>query len=79
MTDANTLYSDEFNVLNSKIGYRKQLSARFSIGFDFGVNNIFDTKYAQSVLINATGFGGSEPRYYYPGNGRNWYRGVKLG
>ncbi|WP_289037395.1 TonB-dependent receptor [uncultured Zobellia sp.] len=79
LTDANTLYSDEFNVLNSKIGYRKQLSARFSIGFDFGVNNIFDTKYAQSVLINATGFGGSEPRYYYPGNGRNWYGGLKLG
>ncbi|WP_400070929.1 TonB-dependent receptor family protein [Zobellia russellii] len=79
LTDANTLYSDEFNVFNSKIGYRKQLSARFSIGFDFGVNNIFDTKYAQSVLINATGFGGSEPRYYYPGNGRNWYGGLKLG
>ncbi|WP_289060614.1 TonB-dependent receptor [uncultured Zobellia sp.] len=79
LTDANTLYSDEFNVLNSRIGYRKQLSARFSIGFDFGVNNIFDTKYAQSVLINATGFGGSEPRYYYPGNGRNWYGGLKLG
>ncbi|MBU2975223.1 TonB-dependent receptor family protein [Zobellia sp. B3R18] len=79
LTDANTLYSDEFNVLNSKIGYRKQLSARFSVGFDFGVNNIFDTKYAQSVLINATGFGGSEPRYYYPGNGRNWYGGLKLG
>ncbi|MBT9187237.1 TonB-dependent receptor family protein [Zobellia russellii] len=79
LTDANTLYSDEFNVFNSRIGYRKQLSARFSIGFDFGVNNIFDTKYTQSVLINATGFGGSEPRYYYPGNGRNWYGGLKLG
>lgn len=79
LTDANTLYSDAFNLLNTKIGYRKQLSTRFSIGIDFGINNIFDTKYAQSVLINATGFGGSEPRYYYPGNGRNWYGGIKIG
>ncbi|MUH37371.1 TonB-dependent receptor [Zobellia amurskyensis] len=79
LTDANTLYSDAFNVLNTKIGYRKQLSARFSIGLNFGINNILDAKYAQSVLINATGFGGSEPRYYYPGNGRNWYGGLKLG
>lgn len=79
LTDANTLYSDAFNVLNTKIGYRKELSSRFTIGLNFGINNIFDTKYAQSVLINATGFGGSEPRYYYPGNGLNWYGGLKLG
>ncbi|MBT2160047.1 TonB-dependent receptor family protein [Zobellia barbeyronii] len=79
LTDANTLYSDAFNVLNTKIGYRKELSSRFTIGLNLGINNIFDTKYAQSVLINATGFGGSEPRYYYPGNGRNWYGGLKLG
>ncbi|MGS0526009.1 TonB-dependent receptor domain-containing protein [Zobellia nedashkovskayae] len=79
LTDANTLYSDAFNVLNTKIGYRKQLSTRFTIGLNLGINNIFDTNYAQSVLINATGFGGSEPRYYYPGNGRNWYGGLKLG
>ena len=79
LTDANTLYSDAFNVLNTKIGYRKELSSRFTIGLNLGINNIFDTKYAQSVLINATGFGGSEPRYYYPGNGLNWYGGLKLG
>ena len=79
LTDANTLYSDAFNVLNTKIGYRKQLSTRFTIGLNLGINNIFDTEYAQSVLINATGFGGSEPRYYYPGNGRNWYGSLKLG
>ncbi|CAM4124174.1 TonB-dependent receptor family protein [Zobellia nedashkovskayae] len=79
LTDANTLYSDAFNVLNTKIGYKKQLSSRFTIGLNLGINNIFDTEYAQSVLINATGFGGSEPRYYYPGNGRNWYGSLKLG
>ncbi|WKX77728.1 TonB-dependent receptor family protein [Zobellia laminariae] len=50
LTDANTLYSDAFNVLNTKIGYRKELSSRFTIGLNFGINNIFDTKYAQSVL-----------------------------
>ncbi|CAM4129645.1 TonB-dependent receptor [Zobellia roscoffensis] len=79
LTDANTLYSDSFNVWNTKIGYKKQVFERFNFGLNFGVNNIFDAVYAQSVLINATGFGGSEPRYFYPGNGRNWYSGFSLG
>ncbi|WP_276168957.1 TonB-dependent receptor family protein [Zobellia alginiliquefaciens] len=78
LTDANTLYSDSYNVWNTKLGYRKQVSHRFNFGLHFGINNIFDTQYAQSVLINATGFGGSEPRYFYPGNGRNWYSSLSL-
>jgi len=30
------------------------------------------------VLINAVGFGGAQPRYYYPGNARNYFGGVQL-
>ena len=51
---------------------------RCSAGVDFGINNIFDESYAQSVLINAVGFGGAEPRYFYPGNDRNFYGGLRL-
>ncbi|MBU3028061.1 TonB-dependent receptor [Zobellia galactanivorans] len=78
LTDANTLYSAPFQLAHMKIGYRRQLSDRLDLGLNLGVNNIFDTAYAQSVLINATGFGGREPRYFYPGNGRNWYGGLNL-
>jgi iron complex outermembrane receptor protein len=33
----------------------------------------FNEKYAASVLPNAVGFGGTAPRYYYPGNPRNYF------
>jgi iron complex outermembrane receptor protein len=79
LTDANSLYSDAFNVVNSKLGYKNQLGKKLSLDIAFGINNIFDVNYAQSVLINTTGFGGAEPRYYYPGNDRNYYGSLRLG
>ena len=78
LTDSNSLYSDPYHLFNTQLGYRRQWGERFNLGLELGVNNIADTRYASSVLINATGFGGSEPRYYYPGNGRNYYAGVLL-
>ncbi|GLU43459.1 TonB-dependent receptor [Allomuricauda sp. NBRC 101325] len=78
LTDANSAYSDAFNVLHAKLGYRTSLSQHINVGLNAGINNIFDSNYAQSVLINAVGFGGAQPRYFYPGNGRNYFGGVKL-
>lgn len=77
LTDANSLYSEPYNILNTRLGYNKEILENLYISSDFGVNNIFDVNYAQSVLINAVGFGGAEPRYYYPGNDRNFY--ISLG
>ncbi|SDQ09783.1 TonB-dependent receptor family protein [Flagellimonas zhangzhouensis] len=78
LTDANSAYSDAFNVFHAKLGYRTSISQNISLGLNARVNNIFDSNYAQSVLINAVGFGGAQPRYFYPGNGRNYFGGVKL-
>jgi iron complex outermembrane recepter protein len=39
----------------------------------FGVENLFDRRYASSVVTNAT-----RGRYYEPGMGRNAYLGVRL-
>ena len=77
LTDANTLYSEPYNILNTRLGYKKEIVESLYLSVDLGINNIFDVNYAQSVLINAVGFGGAEPRYYYPGNDRNFY--VSLG
>ena len=79
LTNAADLYSEPFTVFNSRMGYLKKLSDHFTIGFDFGINNLFDTVYAQSVLINTQGFGGREPRYFYPGDERNYYGSLRLG
>lgn len=79
LTDAGDVYSDAFTVFNTRMGYRKKLTDKFSIGVDFGVNNLWDKVYAQSVLINTQGFGGREPRYFYPGDERNYYGSLRLG
>ncbi len=78
LNDANALYSEKYTVFNTKASYKNQLSKALSFEINAGINNFTDEKYASSVLINATGFGGSEPRYYYPGMPRNWYSGFKL-
>lgn len=79
LTDENDLYSNPFSVFTTRMGYLKNLSSRFTLGIDMGINNVFNTVYAQSVLINTQGFGGSEPRYFYPGDERNYYGSVRLG
>ncbi|MGD1946032.1 MAG: TonB-dependent receptor family protein [Croceivirga sp.] len=78
LTDSNTLFSDSFNTVNAQLRYRTDLGNHFGIGLNLGVNNLFNTNYAQSVLINAVGFGGAEPRFFYPGNGRNYFAGIQL-
>ena len=79
LTDAENLYSDSYAVFNTRIGYQKKISDKFTIGIDFGINNVLDKIYAQSVLINTQGFGGREPRYFYPGDERNFYGSIRLG
>lgn len=78
MNDANLLYSEKYTVFNAKMSYRKELYPRLSLEVNAGLNNFTDKNYASSILINATGFGNSEPRFYYPGMPRNWFGGVKL-
>lgn len=78
MNDANSLYSEPYSLLHLKAVYAKNITRRFSVEASAGLNNLTDEKYASSVLINATGVGGAEPRYYYPGMPRNWYGGMKL-
>lgn len=79
LNDSNALYSEKYTVFNAKASYKKEFSKELSIEINAGINNFTDEKYASSVLINATSFGNSEPRYYYPGMPRNWYSGIKVG
>ncbi|MFS4492480.1 TonB-dependent receptor family protein [Maribacter sp. 2308TA10-17] len=79
LTDASNLFSEPYTIFNTRMGYLKKLSEKFTIGVDFGINNVLDKVYAQSVLINTRGFGGGEPRYFYPGDKRNFYGSIRLG
>tara|TARA_R110002096_G_scaffold146733_2_gene305524 strand:+ start:116 stop:2416 length:2301 start_codon:yes stop_codon:yes gene_type:complete len=78
ITDANNLYSDSYNITNFKIGYQSNLNKTLKLDVFFGLNNIFDTQYASQILINASGFGGNAPRYFYPGNPVNYFTGINV-
>ncbi|WP_051199709.1 TonB-dependent receptor [Christiangramia echinicola] len=76
LNDGNTGYTDPYELLNLKLNYNWSLNQNLRLQFNFGINNILDEEYAASIVPNAVGFGGSAPRYYYPGNPRNFYTGV---
>lgn len=78
ITDANSLYSDSYKLTNIKIGYKTNLNKKLKLNTFLGVNNIFEEVYASQILINTSGFGGSAPRYYYPGNPINYFTGINL-
>jgi len=76
--DDNTLYSKKYQLVNTKFGYKSNPSKKIQLDVYLGINNIFDEHYASMLLINASGFGGSAPRYYYPGEPSNYYAGANL-
>lgn len=78
MTDSNSLYSDNYKLTNLKVGYRLNITQKLKTNLFYGLDNIFDEKYASQVLINAPAFGTTPARYYYPGNPVNYYAGINV-
>lgn len=78
LNDANSAYTDSYTLLNAKAGYQFELFKGFTSHISAGINNVGDTHYAGMVLVNATGFNGAEPRYYYPGLPVNYYGNVSF-
>ena len=77
INDANELFSGSYSVIDFKIS--KLLSFNnFDVNISSGINNLFDKKYASGIVINARGFGGRDPRYYYPGLPRNYFISLNL-
>ena len=78
INDSNSLYSDSYSLTNLKIGFMSNLKKTLKLNIYLGLNNILDEHYASQILINATSFNGSPPRYYYPGNPFNYFAGCHL-
>ncbi|MDD7886731.1 TonB-dependent receptor [Flavivirga sp. 57AJ16] len=78
ITDSNSLYSDSYSLTNFKMGYKTSLNKKLNLNIFLGINNIFDKAHASQILINASGFNGNAPRYYYPGNPVNYYTGMHI-
>ncbi|MBQ0735590.1 TonB-dependent receptor [Aquimarina celericrescens] len=78
VNDANSVFSNSYELLHGKIGFKNSLGKHLFYNIFLGANNILDTKYASQVQINARGFGGNAPRYFYPGLPFNIYGGINI-
>ena len=78
LDDANTVYNKAWSVLNTKVGYQKELGKSFVLDIYAGIDNLTNTRYSSFVALNAVGFGGAAPAYYNPNPTRNYYGGLSL-
>lgn len=78
ITDDNSVVSTPYHLLFAKVSWSERLWKSLDLTGAVGINNLLDDEYASMVLINASGFGGNAPRYYYPGLPRNYFAQLKL-
>ena len=77
MNDSNELFTDSYSVIDLKLS-RLYSIKNLGISISTGINNLFDTRYASGIVINARGFGGRDPRFYYPGLPRNYFISLSI-
>lgn len=78
VNDANSEFTEAYAFSNLKLDYRFLIFKQIQVSLSAGMNNMFNEKYAASIVTNAIGFGDSEPRYFYPGQDRNYFGGFSL-
>jgi iron complex outermembrane recepter protein len=78
VNDANTDYSDAFGITSMEAKLSGKIN-RVKLELKGGIQNIFDINYASMLAVNAPAVGGNLPRYYYPGNPRNYFVSVLIG
>lgn len=76
--DGNTAYSDAFGITNSEVSYTTKKD-HLVLQVKGGIQNLFDIRYASMLAVNAPAFGNNLPRFYYPGNPRNYFVSVLIG
>lgn len=78
VNDANTDYSDAYGITNLEAKLFGKIN-RMKLELKGGIQNIFDIQYASMLAVNAFAARGTLPRYYYPGNPRNYFVSVLIG
>lgn len=73
LTDANSVFSDSYNLLQSKVGIKQVISRRIQFEIFAGMDNILDENYSLGYDINAFG-----SRFFQPAPSRNFFGGIKL-
>ena len=73
LNDANTVYSEAYHLLQSRLGYRVGLFDGMELDAYFGIDNLLDERYSLGNDLNAFG-----DRFYQPAAPRNWFGGLKM-
>ena len=79
LNDENSAYTSDYQLVHLKAAFETEILRDWNIELFGGVKNLLDEHYAVSIVPNAVGFGGASPRYYYPGDPRNYFVGVAVG
>jgi iron complex outermembrane receptor protein len=78
LNDSNMLTYPSYFLSSIKVTAQLPFKESGLINIYTGVNNLSNTHYASMLIVNALGFGDSEPRYYYPGLPRHLYAGIQF-
>ena len=73
LNDENTVYSEAYHLLQSRLGYRVGLFDGMELDAYFGIDNLLDERYSLGNDLNAFG-----DRFYQPAAPRNWFGGLKM-
>lgn len=73
LNDSNSVYSDAYHLLQSRLGYRVTIFETMALDAYVGVDNLLDETYSLGNDLNAFG-----DRFYQPAAPRNWFGGLKV-
>lgn len=73
LNDANTEYSDPYNLIKAKLGWKGELTGQLGVELYLGMDNLLDEHYSLGYDTNAFG-----NRFYQPAPERNWFGGLKV-
>ncbi|RMF69102.1 MAG: TonB-dependent receptor, partial [Alphaproteobacteria bacterium] len=66
LRDDNSAWSAPYALWHLRVEYQRPFG-KWRLRLFAEGRNLTDAHYASMILVNATSFGGSQPRYYYPG------------
>jgi iron complex outermembrane receptor protein len=79
MNDANDQLYGGYHLTHIHLNWNLRIaSSPFQLLWYVGILNLFNVHHASMILINAPSFGGSAPRYYYPGSPRQVNFGLRF-
>ncbi|MVN21722.1 TonB-dependent receptor [Mucilaginibacter arboris] len=73
LDDANTAFANAYHLIQTKVGWNKNLSKKTNLNIYAGIDNLLNQHYSLGNDLNAVGL-----RYYNAAPLRNWFAGIQV-